>query len=192
MNTIEETRQLVAELSTSVWAFATLTCAVEAGVLNILVIHESLRPEEGGTTMSIEDNKTLVRRFIDEVINAGNTAALADLCVPGSMFAGAIKGQLKRWKTAFPDDHTTVDEMLAEGDKVAVSMTTSGTNSGPFGLPILGPLESPLPPTGQSMTLTAIYIFKISEGKILTFAREGDMLGLLRQLGWTVTPPNQT
>jgi len=44
--------------------------------------------------MTIEDNKALVQRFIDEVFNAGNTAAIADLCVPGSFFAGGIEGQI--------------------------------------------------------------------------------------------------
>jgi predicted ester cyclase len=88
--------------------------------------------------MSIEDNKAVVRRFIDEVMNAGNTAAIADFCVPGSMFAGGLEGQIKAMKTAFPDNHFTIEEMLAEGDRVAVRMTTRGTNSGPMvGLPAL-------------------------------------------------------
>ena len=45
--------------------------------------------------MSLEDNKILVQQFIDEVMNAGNTAAIADFCVAGSMFAGGIEGQIK-------------------------------------------------------------------------------------------------
>ncbi len=142
--------------------------------------------------MSIENSKALVQRFIDEVMNTRNTAAIADFCVPGSLLAGGLEGQLKVWKTAFPDDHITIEEILAEGDKVAVRMTTRGTNSGHLGLPLFGRKEAPVPPTGKSVTMTAIYIFKISEGKIVSFAREGDIFGMLLQLGWTFTPPGQT
>jgi predicted ester cyclase len=143
--------------------------------------------------MSLEDNKELVRRFIDEVMNTGNTAALADFCVPGSMFAGGIAGQIKVRKTAFPDDHFTIEEMLAEGDKIAVQATIHGTNSGPMlGLPAFGRLEVPVPPTGKSVTGTAIFIFKVSDGKIVSYAFEFDQIGLLQQLGWTFTPPAQT
>ena len=142
--------------------------------------------------MSIEDNKALVRRFIDEVMNAGNIAAIADFCVPGSMFAGGIEGQIKAMKTAFPDNHFTIDDMFAEGDKVAVEVIIHGTNTGPMlGLPAFGRLEVPVPPTGKSVTETGISIFKVSEAKIVSYASEFDQIGLLRQLGWTFTPPGQ-
>jgi predicted ester cyclase len=140
--------------------------------------------------MSIEDNKTLVRRFIDEVMNAGNFDAIADLCVPGSMFAGGIEGQMKAMKTAFPDNHFTIEEILAEGDKVAVRMTIKGTNTGPLvGLPAFGRLETPVPPTGKVVITSGTNVFTVSNGKIVSFSSELDQIGLLRQLGWTFTPP---
>jgi predicted ester cyclase len=143
--------------------------------------------------MSIEGNKELVRRFIDEVMNTGNTAALADFCVPGSLFAGGIEHQIKVRKIAFPDEHITIEEILAEGDKVAVQTTQQGRNTGPmFGLPAFGRLEVPVPPTGKSATTTAISIFKVSDGRIVSYASEFDQIGLLLQLGWTLTPPGQT
>ncbi len=143
--------------------------------------------------MSLEDNKALVQRFIDEVFNAGNTAAIADFCVPGSMFAGGIEGQIKAMKTAFPDNHFTIDDILAEGNKVAIRVTTHGTNTGPLvGLPAFGRLETPVPPTGNSVTGSGMNIFTVSDGKIVSFAAELDQIGLLRQLGWTFTPPGQT
>jgi predicted ester cyclase len=140
--------------------------------------------------MTIEGNKALVQRFIDEVMNAGNTDAIADLCVTGSLFAGGIEGQVKAMKTAFPDIQFTVDDALCEGDKVAVRVTARGTNTGPLvGLPAFGRLETPLPPTGKSVTHTGMYMFTVSDGKIMSYAAELDQIGLLRQLGWTFTPP---
>ncbi len=143
--------------------------------------------------MSLEDNKALVRRFIDEVFNAGNTAAIADFCIPGSMFAGGIEGQIKAMKMGFPDNHLTIDDILAEGNKVAIRVTIHGTNTGPLvGLPAFGRLETPVPPTGKSVTGSGMYVFMVADGKIVSFASELDQIGLLRQLGWTFTPPGQT
>ena len=141
--------------------------------------------------MTTERAKALVQRFIDEVMNDGNTSAIADLCVPGTMFAGGIEGQIKALKTALPDNHWTVDYMLAEGNKVAVRVTTHGTNTGPMvGFPAFGRFETPIPPTGKSVAGSEIYIFTVSDDKILSFAREIDQIGVLRQMGWTFIPPD--
>lgn len=143
--------------------------------------------------MVIEENKALVQRFIDEVMNAGNTDALAAFCVPGTMFTGGIEGQIKVMKIGFPDNHLSIEDILAEGDKVAVRVTIRGTNSGPLiGLPGFGRLETPMPPTGKSVMGSGIYIFTVYNGKIVSFTAELDQIGLLRQLGWMFTPPAHT
>lgn len=143
--------------------------------------------------MSLEKNKDLVQRFIETVINAGDTTAIADFCVPGSMFAGGIEGQIQAMKSGFPDNHLTIDDMVAEGDRVAVRATVRGTNSGPLvGLPAFGRLETPVPPTGITVTMSGMYLFTLSEGKIVSYALELDQIGLLRQLGWTFTPPDSS
>ncbi len=142
--------------------------------------------------MSIEDNKGLVQRFIDEVLNNGNMASIDDLCVAGSMFAGGIAGQVKAMKMAIPDFNTVVNEIFAEGNKVAVRVATQGTNTGPLvGFPAFGRLEKPVPPSGKSVSGTGIYIFTISDGKILSYMTEFDQIGTLRQMGWTFVPPGQ-
>jgi predicted ester cyclase len=141
--------------------------------------------------MMIEENKALVRRFIDDVLNEGNTAAITDYCVPGSMFAGGLEGQVRAMKTAFPDNHLTVEEIVAEGKRVVARVTTRGTNSGPLvGLPAFGRLETPVPPSGKKVVFNGVYILTISEGRITSVAVEMDQIGLLRQLGWTFTPPD--
>ena len=143
--------------------------------------------------MSLEDNKALVQRFIAEVFNAGNMAVIADFCIAGSMFARGIESQLKAMKTGFPDNHFTIDDMLAEGDKVAVHATMYGTNTGPLiALPAFGRFETAVPPTGKSVIWSRMYIFTVSDDKIVNFAAESDQIGLLLQLGWTIAPPSQT
>jgi predicted ester cyclase len=142
--------------------------------------------------MSTEEKKALVQQFIDEVMNAGNTAAIADFCVPGSMLAGGIEHQIRVMKTAFPDNHFTIEDMVAEGNKVVVRATIRGTNTGPLGgLPAFGRFETSVPPTGKSVTGSAMNIFTISEGKIVSYGGELDQIGLLRQMGWTFTPPGR-
>ena len=142
--------------------------------------------------MSEEGNKALVRRFIDEIINGGNYEAIGELCVAGSMFAGGIEGQMRAMKSVFPDNQMTIDEIAAEGDKVAVRVTGSATNSGPMiGLPALGRLEDPVPPTGKSVTYGGMYFFTVVDNKIVRYAAELDQIGFLRQLGWEFTPPGQ-
>jgi len=140
--------------------------------------------------MTLEENKALVQRFIDLVMNEGNTEAITDFTVPGSMFAGGLVGQIQAMKTAFPDQHFTVDAMIAEDSRVAVQMTAQGTNSGPLvGLPGFGRLEQPVPPTDEVVTNRVIYVFKLANGRIISYAAELDQIGMLRQMGWRFTPP---
>jgi predicted ester cyclase len=140
--------------------------------------------------MSLNGNKILVRRFIDEVMNAGRTDAIGEFCISGSAFAGGIEGQVKAMRTAFPDFHMSIEEVFGEGSKIAVRVTTRGTNTGPLvGMPAFGRLETPVPPTGKSVLGSGTYVFTASEGKIVSFVAEIDQIGLLQQLGWTFTPP---
>ena len=140
--------------------------------------------------MSTESNKSLIRQFIDVVWNQGNAAAIPEFCVPNSMFAEGIEGQLKAMKTAFPELHFTVDEIVAQNDKVVVKVTQRGTNAGPLvGLPGFGRLEAPVPPTGNKISVTGMFMFTVTDGRIVSYAQEFDQVGLLRQLGWTFTPP---
>jgi steroid delta-isomerase-like uncharacterized protein len=80
---------------------------------------------------------------------------------------------------AFPDVQITVDDLIAEGDRVAARFTGQGTHKGPF----MG-----LPPTGKPFTLTAIDILRIVDGKIVEHWGEADTLGLLQQLGAIPAP----
>jgi predicted ester cyclase len=140
--------------------------------------------------MKLERNKELIQRFIDQVMNEGDTAAIADFCIPDSMFAGGLAGQIKAMRTAFPDLHFTVEAMIAEDNQVVVRLTSQGTNSGPLvGLPAFGRLETPTPPTGKSVSSSGTYIFKVVDDRIISYAADMDQIGMLRQMGWRFTPP---
>src|SRR6266487_536256 len=106
----------------------------------------------------------------------------------GSIFVttavGATSGRdgLKQFVTAtlsaFPDFHFTIEDAIAEGNKVAVRLTARGTHRGPLG---------DIPPTGNQVANTAIVIFRITDGKIVERWGVADQLLLLQQLG--VIPP---
>jgi steroid delta-isomerase-like uncharacterized protein len=76
--------------------------------------------------------------------------------------------------TAFPDVHFTVEDQIAEGDKVVVRYRFQGTHLGAF---------QGMPPTGKQVAYTAILIYRMADGKIAEQWTEFDQLGFLRQLG---------
>jgi len=80
---------------------------------------------------------------------------------------------------AFPDWQVTVEDMIAEGDKVVARYTAHGTQRGE----LLG-----IPATGKSVTTTAIDIFRIADSKIAEHRVESDTLGLMQQLGVLLAP----
>jgi predicted ester cyclase len=141
--------------------------------------------------MSTEDNKALLRRFYDEVINKKNWAAIDEFidpnfvnhALPPGVPAG-IEGErqvFSMYTTAFPDAHFTVEDMIAEADKVVVRLSVSATQQGTF----MG-----LPPSGKHATSTGIDIIRIAGGMLVERWSEMDMLGLLQQLG-VAPPPGQ-
>ena len=139
--------------------------------------------------MSTEVNKANLRRFYDEVFNKKNRAAIEEFIDPNQVdhaappgtpsgLAGA-KQTISMYLTAFPDLHFTVEDIIAEGDKVVARLKVRGTQKGAF----MG-----VPPTGKQATSTAIDISRIAGGKSVEHWLEMDTLGLLQQLGALPTP----
>ena len=138
--------------------------------------------------MSTEDNKALLRHFYEEVFNQKHIAAIDQFIDPNQVdhsappgTPGGIEGTrqlIGMYLTAFPDLHFTVEDMIAEGDKVVARLTARGTQQGAF----MG-----IPPTGKQATSTVIDIVRIAGGKTVEHWLEMDTLGLLQQLG--VLPP---
>jgi len=131
--------------------------------------------------LSLEKNKAIVRRFIEEW-NKRNLAALdeftaADYFDPSLQVRGleAYKQLLTMVLKGFPDWHETIEDIIAEGDKVWVRYTATGTHTGEF---------RGLAPTGKKFTETGVLIWRIVDGKIVE--KESavyDELDFLKQLG---------
>jgi predicted ester cyclase len=127
----------------------------------------------------MEDNKALMRRFFDELYNRDNLAIWQELVSPDQPVHRTFDapGPLEM-RRAFPDGQVTVDDQVAEGDKVVTRLTFRGTHQGEFATPF-----GTFAPSGKQLTFTWISINRIHGGKIAESWVEGDALGLLRQLG---------
>ncbi len=137
--------------------------------------------------MSAEENKSLVRRYVEQILNRGNMAVADELlasdykryisptAVP--LTADIQKQRLAGIRTAFPDWHLTVEDMIAEGDRVAFRATIRGTHKGVF---------QNIAPTGTQVTVTALDIVRIENGKFIEHWGGPDLLNLLQQLGAVV------
>ena len=136
--------------------------------------------------MSTEENKALMRRFYEVVMNQRNLAAIDEFVATtfvnhSAAQLGLPSGDLQHVKhflsvvmQSFPDLHYTVEDLVAEGDKVAARLTLSGTQQGAF----MG-----IPPTGKHATISDIEIFRMTGGKAAECWVQVDFLGLLQQLG---------
>jgi len=133
--------------------------------------------------MTTTANKALVTRYYDEVLNQRNLAALDDLLAPdfaswladGTRLGRAEYGDaVLASHQAFPDLVVEVLDQLAEGDKVATRWRASGTHRGPF---------AGIPATGRPVTITAMHLHRVADGKLSEHWEEIDLLRLLRQLG---------
>ena len=133
--------------------------------------------------MSVEHNKATVHRVIEEVWNKANMSVLPELIAPSYVFHspfGEFKGPeglsqfVATTRSAFPDINMKVDDIVAEGDKVAARLTWSGTFTGKFG---------DIEPTGKPVSMTAAYFFRFENGKEVEASPFSDMLSLYQQMG---------
>ena len=135
--------------------------------------------------MSTEANKTLVRRYFEDLANHADLSVAADIITPEHV---ADVEQLTRMlHTAFPDFHVTIEDQIAEGDMVVTRFTASGTHRGEWHSP-LGTIQ----PTGKRFSHMGIRIFRIANGKLVETWGGADMLSQLQQLGLVPTTHSNT
>jgi steroid delta-isomerase-like uncharacterized protein len=140
-----------------------------------------------------EHNKTIVRRFLSEVLQKKDLEAADELLAPDFVFNApflpepirgrdAWKEMMSQFFTAFPDYGERLEEIIGEGDKVAGRVVFSGTQNGP----ILG-----IPPTGRRVEIEALNIMRVSGGRIVEQWGQPDMLGMMQQLGLVPAPAQE-
>ncbi|MDQ3911127.1 MAG: ester cyclase [Actinomycetota bacterium] len=141
-----------------------------------------------------EENKALVRRELEEIFNEGKLELADELLAPDytvhdSALAEPVHGiaGFKRLRASYHDAssdvRTTIDDMVAEGDRVVTRWTTRSTHD-------KGEMMG-VPPTGKRIEVTGITLNRISGGKIAEDWTVWDSLGLLRQLGAVPDPGQQ-
>jgi steroid delta-isomerase-like uncharacterized protein len=134
--------------------------------------------------MSIMDNKAIVRRYFHEAWNEGRPEVLDELLADDFVNHGVFGGQppdregakliLRSFRAAFPDLRFTIEDMVAEEDKVVTRWTASGTHLGD----LIG-----IAPTGRRITVTGIVINRIAGGRMVEHWSNRDDLGMMQQLG---------
>ena len=133
--------------------------------------------------MSAEKNKAVIRRVAEEIFNKGNMSVVPEIIAPNYVYHspfGDFKGPegftqfVGMTRNAFPDFHMTIDDMIGEGEKLAVRLNFTGTFKGKFG---------DMEPTGKQFNMTAAYFYRFENGKEVEALPFSDMLNFYQQLG---------
>jgi steroid delta-isomerase-like uncharacterized protein len=141
--------------------------------------------------MPTEQNKELATRMIEEIFNRGNIGKADEFLAPDFVereelppgLPGGREGvkQLTvMLRSAFPDLKVTVDDIVAEGDKVVIRQTWTGTHTGGEFMGV--------PPTGRSVSVGVIDIIRVADGKFAEHWGQMDSMAMLQQLGAIGTP----
>ena len=127
--------------------------------------------------MSVEENKAVVRRYFEEFHTQRTVASLEQIMA--AELLGPTRQATDRLRSAFPDYQFTIDDQVAEDDKVATVWTGRGTHRGEWDSPV-----GPVAPTGRSITWTGTTTLRLAGGKITdVIGTNWDHLGILQQLG---------
>ena len=140
--------------------------------------------------MSKEQNKALLSRMIKEVFNQGKISLLDDFLAPGFVEheelppgippgREGVKQLFSLFRSAFPDLKVNIDDTIADGDKVVIRCTWSGTHKGEF----MG-----VPPTGKSVSFGVIDIVRFAGGKAVEHWGQMDSMRMMQQLGAVSRP----
>ncbi len=126
-----------------------------------------------------EQNKTLFKRFVDEVFNKKNVAVIDELMDPNMVehtlgTLEELKALITAFLGAFPDLHVTVEDLIAEGDKIVGRVTLTGTHQGE----LMG-----IPATSKKVSFSEIHIVRISNGKVVEHWEVADTMSMMQQLG---------
>jgi steroid delta-isomerase-like uncharacterized protein len=122
--------------------------------------------------MSVQDNKTIVERYYATVLNGRELDAVGDFFADERMVEGVRQGCFAYFE-AFPDLHVALDELIAEGDRVFVRSTMTGTHDGEY---------KGIPATGRHISAESAEVYRIADGKFAGYWCLANVAGLMRQL----------
>ena len=129
-----------------------------------------------------DEGKALVRRMYEEVWNEGRLDVVDAICASDYVGVGpygdelgpeAVKRGVAARRSAFPDIRVTIEDMIAEGDRVAARLTFEGTHEGSY---------QGIAATGKRVRWSGIWMYRVAHGKFVERWHSYDMLGLLQQL----------
>jgi steroid delta-isomerase-like uncharacterized protein len=146
------------------------------------------RREIGGRSVSIEESKAVVRRYVEQGMIGGDLAAADRAYAPDCIFhnpvvtdtptlppgPAGVRLLLAATRAAFPDMRYTIEALIAEGDRVALLYTWTGTHTGEL---------SGIPATGRSVTAMGTMVCRVAGGRIVEEWDVDDRLGVMQQLG---------
>ena len=132
-----------------------------------------------------ENNKAIVRRLFEELWNKGNLSLADQLFTPNYThhdssspdFGHGPESERKRatlYRTAFPDLHLTIEDIIAEGETVMARWSCHGTHKGDL---------NGMAPTGKQFTISGVTIARLLNGKLAESHVNWDALGMMQQLG---------
>jgi len=136
-----------------------------------------------------ETNKSLARRLIEEAVNKGNLSVVDEILSPDYVYreptAGERRGKagyrevVTMYRNAFPDIKVTIEEQIAEGDRVVTQFTGTGTHRGElFGTA----------PTGKRVSVPGVVVERFVNGKLVEATHLYDTFGMMQQLGAVPAP----
>jgi predicted ester cyclase len=128
-------------------------------------------------------NKELIRTLHHRLWVDHDVGVLEEMIAPDAVMhwgdsdsnaVAAVRGDVERYFTAFTDVRTSIDDLVAERDKVVLRWTTTGVHTGPYGK---------IPPTGREVTMTGVDAYRLDGGRVVEAWSMWDALGVYQQLG---------
>ena len=119
-----------------------------------------------------EQNKQLIQRYYDVVINGQDLDAVVEFFADERIVEGVRRGCFSYF-TAFPDLHASLDQLIGEGDSVFVRSTLTGTHDGEY---------KGIPPTGRHVASECAEVFTVADNRFVAYWCLSNVAGLMRQL----------
>lgn len=142
----------------------------------------------GQEKTKLEQNRAIVRGYMTEIINKGNLDAFDGYFSDKVLFNNSpgvkqgLGGMLRSIRGAFPDYHLTIEDQIAEGDKVTTRVIFHGTHQGDY---------RGIAPTGKQIKYSGIAIDRIADGKVVEMWHVAETCAILQQIGVTAVPPRK-